>query len=82
MAFYVYIIYSAKLDKYYVGQTDCIETRMAQHNSGVSVFTSKASDWELKYQEYFSTRALASLREREIKKKKSRKYIAWLISEK
>jgi putative endonuclease len=40
--FYLYIIYSAKLDRYYVGYTADIEVRIVQHNSGLSSFTSKA----------------------------------------
>jgi predicted GIY-YIG superfamily endonuclease len=49
------------------------------HNSGISKFTSRANDWVLKYVEVFETRALAAKREREIKSKKSRKYIEWLV---
>jgi putative endonuclease len=53
--------------------------RLSQHNSGFSSFTSKASDWQLKFAEEFSSRSLATLREKEIKAKKSRKYVEWLI---
>ena len=77
---FVYIIYSAFLDKYYVGYSADLSKRMTEHNSGISTFTSKSSDWELKYTERFLDRQSAQAREREIKKKKSRKYIEWLIS--
>ncbi|MBL0056113.1 MAG: GIY-YIG nuclease family protein [Chitinophagaceae bacterium] len=80
MAFYVYIIYSFKLDKYYVGYTSELVKRMQDHKAGISSFTSKAAEWELKYQEEFTSRELAMKREREIKGKKSRKYIEWLIN--
>ncbi len=76
----VYIIYSRKLDRYYVGYTGNISERILQHNSGISDYTSKASDWELKYNESCQTRPEAMKREKEIKNKKSRKYIEWLIS--
>jgi putative endonuclease len=76
----VYIIYSEKLDRYYVGYTVDIEVRLQQHNSGISDFTSAADDWILKLTEQFATRNEAMDRERAIKKKKSRKYIEWLIS--
>jgi putative endonuclease len=82
MLFYVYIIYSRKLDKYYVGHTEDIAKRLEQHNSGISTFTAKSSDWEIVYQEVFETREGARLREKAIKAKKSRKYIEWLISSK
>ena len=78
--FTVYIIYSVKLNKYYVGYTADIATRMLQNNTGVSRYTSKASDWVLKYMEQFEKRHEAAARERSIKAKKSRRYIELLIS--
>ena len=80
MPFAVYIIYSKQLDKYYTGYSEDISVRLAQHNSGTSNFTSKATDWELKFSQLFDTRQEAMKREKEIKNKKSRKYIEWLIS--
>jgi putative endonuclease len=77
--FYIYIIYSAKLDRYYVGYTADIEVRIVQHNSGLSSYTSKANDWKLVYKEQFTTREEAHKRELAIKNKKSRNYIEWLI---
>jgi len=80
MEYFVYIIYSAKLNKYYVGHTGNIATRLLQHNTGESAFTSKADDWIVMYSEKFDSREAAHKRELEIKRKKSRKYIEWLIS--
>ncbi len=77
--FYLYIIYSAKLDRYYVGHTADIDVRIDQHNNGLSSFTSKANDWKLVYKEPFLLRQEAHKRELAIKKKKSRKYVEWLI---
>jgi putative endonuclease len=79
MTFYVYIIFSATLDKFYIGCTSNLEKRLIEHNQGISIFTSKASDWILKYSKSFDTRELAMKREKEIKNKKSRKYVEWLI---
>jgi putative endonuclease len=76
----VYIIYSTMLDRYYVGYSENVAERLLQHNSGISHYTAKASDWKLEYTEPFETRQLAMKRETEIKKKKSRKYVEWLIS--
>ncbi len=39
--FYLYILYSSKLDRYYVGHTENIELRLIQHNNGISAFTFK-----------------------------------------
>ena len=63
-----------------VGYTSGLEKRLLEHNGGISEYTSKASDWLLKFSESYSTRDLAMKREKEIKKKKSRKYIEWLIN--
>ena len=78
--FFVYIIYSSSLDKYYIGYTTDLTKRLYEHNTGISAYTSKAADWVLKYQESFQEREMAMKREKEIKNKKSRKYIGWLIS--
>ena len=78
--FYVCIIYSAKIDQYYIGQTSNIEDRLYRHRNSGSKSTKKTSDWELKYTETFETRTIAVQRESEIKKKKSRKYLEFLVS--
>jgi putative endonuclease len=80
--FKVYIIYSKVLDRYYVGYTEDISIRLEQHNTGQSTYTSKANDWLLMYTENYLTRKEAHQRELEIKKKKSRKYLEWLIESK
>ena len=80
MHYSVYIIYSVKLDKYYIGYTENIATRLSQHNAGISTFTAKATDWVMKYSEAFANREEAQQRELEIKRKKSRKYVEWLIA--
>ena len=77
--FSVYIIYSNSLDRYYVGHSSDVCVRLNQHNGGYSKYISKASDWELRYTEQFPSREEAHKRELEIKRKKSRKYIEWLV---
>jgi putative endonuclease len=80
MPFHVYIIYSKAIDQYYIGQSEDIDERLFRHKNSGSRSTKKVSDWELKYVEAFETRSNAVRRETEIKKKKSRKYIEWLIN--
>ncbi len=80
MPFFVYIIYSSSLDQYYVGHSENIQDRLFRHNNSGSKATKKTNDWTLVYTETFTTKAEAAKRELEIKKKKSRKYIEWLIS--
>jgi putative endonuclease len=64
---------------YYVGESDNVESRLKSHLSGISKFTARADDWKVVYTEQFLIRTEAIKREREIKNKKSRKYIEWLI---
>jgi len=79
MAF-VYVIYSAKVNKYYVGACTNLERRLYEHNIGHSTFTSTGIPWELKYTEQFNSLPEAKKREREIKNKKSRIYIEQLVA--
>lgn len=49
MKHFVYIIYSEKLSKFYVGFSENVPKRLDQHNQGISTFTSKGIPWELKH---------------------------------
>jgi len=79
MSYKVYILFSKKLDKYYTGSCEDTSVRLNDHNTGRAISTKSGSPWVLKYFEEYSTRSEAMKRENEIKKKKSRKYIEWLI---
>ena len=80
--FYIYIIYSTALNKYYVGSCQDVTQRIQDHLNSRSKYTKVAKDWELKCFETFDTRREACQRELQIKKMKSRKYIESLISNK
>lgn len=80
MDYWIYILYSSKLDKYYVGHTGNLGDRLKRHNAGRSKSTKSGAPWELVYQEMFETKSEAYNREIEIKNKKSRKYIEALIA--
>ncbi len=75
-----YILYSPKLNKYYVGSTTDIERRLEEHNRGKEKFTRIGTPWTLVYKEALSSLVEARKRELYIKKMKSRKYIESLIS--
>ena len=81
MSFIVYILYSKSSDEFYTGHTEHDDNRLFRHNNSGSKSTKHAKDWELKYKELFSTRSDAMKRELEIKKKKSKRYIEWLIAQ-
>ena len=78
MAF-VYILYSEKIGKYYIGACENLERRLYEHNVGHSKFTSTGVPWILKYSEIYPALQEAKQRERKIKAMKSRKYIEDLI---
>ncbi len=77
---FVYILYSIKADKYYIGISENPEKRLQKHNSNHTGFISIASDWEIKYLELRTNKKDALKREREIKNWKSRKLVEALIS--
>jgi putative endonuclease len=76
---YVYIIYSEKLDRYYVGYCDDLDWRLDRHNWGWGRYTKSGIPWRLVYHEAYASKKEAMGRERAIKQKKSRKYIESLI---
>ncbi|WP_338220892.1 GIY-YIG nuclease family protein [Algoriphagus sp. oki45] len=79
--YFVYIIFSPKTNKFYIGSTDSPESRLKHHNSGATPSAkSGAPFWEIKYLECLLDRSAALKRELEIKRKKSRKYLEYLIS--
>ena len=47
MGYFVYILFSESLQKYYVGSTGDVVKRLAEHNKGKSNFTSKGVPWQL-----------------------------------
>ena len=80
--YHIYILYSNKLDKYYIGHTSDIVGRLRRHNSNHKGWTGKANDWEVVYSEDYQTKSEAYSRERQLKAWKSRKRIEALIKTK
>ncbi len=78
--FFVYILQSLKDNSFYIGQCDDLDKRMSKHADGMSKYTASKRPLKLKYFEGCSTRSQAILREKEIKKTKSRIYIQKLIN--
>ncbi len=70
MAYYVYIIYSKSLDKFYVGSTQDLEDRLKRHNEGRSRFTKPGIPWAIVYKESCKSRTSAYKREKEITARK------------
>ncbi len=80
MPFATYILYSASLDRYYVGHAEDPHLRLERdHNGGRNKSSKAGRPWELRWVRWFETRSEAMAMERAIKARKSRAYIESLI---
>ena len=79
MSFFVYILFSDKLNRFYIGSCQDIEIRLKEHLWKHTGFTAKAKDWKLVYSEQQPSKSLALQREKKIKNWKSRIMIMKLI---
>ena len=72
----VYILYSARYNKIYIGYTANLEERLLSHNQlGKKGWTIKFRPWILVYTESFDTKQEALLREKNLKTGKARQWI-------
>jgi putative endonuclease len=76
---FVYILYSRKLDKYYIGCTKDISARIRKHNAEHRGFTDAGRPWSLVHVEEYSSKTLAHKRELQLKAWKNRKRIEALF---
>ena len=76
MNYFVYILYSLKLDSFYVGQTGNIGNRIREHNQGIhgAKSTKQSNDWTLFCSIVCNSRRQAIQIEKHIKKMRNRKY--------
>ena len=80
--YFIYILYSEKSDKYYVGHTDDVNQRLLEHNTSERItFTSKHRPWKIMaVYECGAGRGEVLKIERFIKRQKNRKLIEKLIT--
>ncbi len=68
--YYIYILFSLKTNKYYIGSTDDLARRLKHHNVGSTPSTKPgALDWEIRYTETVPDSPTALKHELEIKKR-------------
>jgi len=66
--YYVYVLYSIKFNKFYIGLTDNIKERVEEHNLPENKgWTRKYKPWMLVYYESYLTASEARLRELSLK---------------
>jgi putative endonuclease len=75
----VYIIYSQKIDKYYIGFSSNVPERLCKHNRNSKGFSNAGKPWVLVYQETFENKKEAMARESQLKKWKNREHLENLI---
>jgi putative endonuclease len=75
MNYYVYILYSPSLDKFYTGMSKFSVKRKRQHVKGQSSWTSKADDWIEVWKTQVDDSASARELEKKIKKRGAKRYL-------
>lgn len=65
--FSIYVLWSNKINKRYIGSAEDVEKRLYEHNTGSNRFTKGGMPWILVYTEQYSTRSEAYRRERFLK---------------
>jgi putative endonuclease len=79
MSFFVYILQSSSTGRYYCGQTDNLEKRLAQHNDPKQTLTLTTKrhqgPWDIVWFTQLNTRTEAIRLERTIKKRGMARFI-------
>ena len=67
MSYFVYIIFSKRLNRFYIGFTKDLDNRIQEHNSGESPYTSQGMPWKLIWTTTKSTTRSAEVLEQKLK---------------
>ena len=73
--FYVYVLYSEKFDKIYIGMTCDLEKRVFAHNHLPKGWTKNFRPWKLIHSEEFPVKTDALKREKALKSHRGRDFI-------
>jgi len=80
--YFVYILFSRKLNIYYKGFTANLKNRLTQHNLGKVHSTKAGIPWQIVYFEGFLSKSDARREEIFLKSGKGRERIKYLLSDK
>jgi putative endonuclease len=75
MKYFVYILYSETLQKYYTGSCSDLKKRLDEHHSGKSRFTSTGMPWIQIFQLEVESRSEAVKLEMKVKKRGAKRFI-------
>ncbi len=76
---YTYLLYSKKLDTFYIGSAKNLKERLYEHNQRQTPFTKKGIPWEIIYYEAFVEKADALREELFLKSGKGRERRKYLL---
>jgi len=77
--FYTYVLKSVNYSNRYVGFTENINKRLAEHNRGKCRYTSGRRPWKLVYSEEYLTRGESVAREKFLKTGQGRKFLDQIL---
>ena len=80
MKYYLYILKSKSVDKYYIGISQNPDRRLEYHNTIEKGFTARYRPWTIVFTKEFETKELALQAERRLKKWKSKKLTEKIVS--
>ena len=75
MDYTVYILYSQKRSRYYIGQTNNISERLKRHNKGLVTSTKIGVPWDLIFTKKVINRSEALILEKQIKNRGAKRYL-------
>ena len=76
----VYILYSVRFNKIYIGYTSDLESRFKSHNElGIKGWTIRFRPWEILHTENFESKLDAMKREKQLKSAAGRDFIWKLV---
>ena len=75
MSFFVYILYSKSCDKFYTGQTQDLNNRLTEHNTGETKSIKSCVPWTLVWKKELQSRAEAMQIEKKIKARGAARFL-------
>ncbi len=81
MFYYVYVLYSSTIDRFYIGVTKNWQRRLDHHNLGLDRWTKRGVPWQLLYFEAYLNKTDAYRREKFLKSGKGRELLKIQLKE-
>ena len=78
--YFVYVLRSITAKKTYVGMTNDLGRRLAEHNAGKHVYTKRHVPWEVFHHESFENRIKAHAHEKYLKSAAGRRFLKKLFA--